>query len=92
VEEITCSLDTCGKELVGVIVTLADDVIPDDTLFQEGFNVYTGQKQGGEQVQFVMLHPVCFVDMFHELIRQQRMTAITTFVGPIGVVREALAM
>lgn len=90
--EMTCSIKECGKEIVGTGVVLKD--FWEAGLFEKPdlFDTYVLMEDEGTFTHTVILHPVCFVDVFHEFMRQEGQTGIVVVVGPIGVIRQELGI
>jgi hypothetical protein len=90
--DMTCSIKHCGKEIVGTTVVLKD--FWEAGLFEkpEQFDSYVLMEDGGTFTHTVILHPTCFVDLFHELMRQEGQTGIVVVVGPVGVIQQELGI
>jgi hypothetical protein len=78
-----CSL--CAKEIVGVGVLIADE---SNEWQDDSISFY--HSEGGELDTFALLHPVCFVDIFHELLRQEKETYFVVAISRTGNLRESL--
>lgn len=87
-----CSIKECGKEIVGVGVLLADEFEAGIKWREGGFLPYTGIKDDGKETEYIIIHPVCFIDLFNEFTRQQSQTALMIMVAHTGDLREALAI
>ncbi len=79
-----CSLQRCRKELVGAIVGIGGE--EDFDWPKVGFDLYKAEGAPGG----VLLHPMCFLDVFQELIRQEGQTYFTIIIAPIGEIRAAM--
>jgi len=82
---MTCSL--CGKEIVGVGVLIADE---NGEWEDDKISFY--HSEGGELDTFALLHPVCFVNIFHELLRQENEAYFIVAISKTGNLREALQL
>lgn len=86
--DLICSVKECSKPIVGVGVLLSDDE-------QKGWEddgsieFYYGD-QDGDRTQYAIVHPTCFVDIFHELLRQESNTTFFIAISKTGDMREAL--
>jgi len=89
---MTCSIRECSKPIVGAAVLLKD--LWEVGMFEkpEQFDSYVLMEEEGTFIHTVILHPTCFVDVFHELMRQEGQTGVTLVVGPAGVIREELGI
>jgi hypothetical protein len=74
---------------VGVGVVLADELSDEPN---PDFLTYHGVMPSGDESDYYVLHPVCFLDIFNELIRQQSEAAMFVGVAVAGNIREALAL
>lgn len=83
---LECS--SCRKEIVGIGVVLADELEGN----HENFVTYHGELPDGEKTSYFLLHPVCFIDIFNEIVRQEKEAAISVYVAVAGNIREALAI
>jgi hypothetical protein len=82
-EDVTCSLGDCGEQVVGIGIILAD--VRGETDWEKG-----GYTTYGDKVKFVILHPMCFLRLFDEIIRQQLSTALNFYVSTSGDIHAIL--
>jgi len=78
----------CRQEIVGVGVVMADELATDE---EKPYLVYQGEREG-EPKEYALLHPVCFLDLFNEIIRQQGEAAMFVAISVAGGIREALSI
>lgn len=84
---LRCS--SCTKEIVGIGAVLSDEAD------EEGFGHDTSQMYRGvladrEERWYHLLHPVCFVNLFEEITRQQREAAMFVAIADVSTIQDAL--
>lgn len=78
----------CNDPIMGVGVVMADELSDEPA---EGFTTYRGTVEGEERLYY-LLHPVCFTQVFEEIIRSQNEAAMFVAVAVAGNIREALVI
>lgn len=63
-----------------------------ETPTPNGLKSYIGETAAGTQTEYHLLHPVCFVDLFNEFVRQQNEATWFVGVAVAGNIKEALAI
>lgn len=78
----------CSSQIIGVGVVMADELRSEPA---EGFITYHGNVEGEDRLYY-LLHPVCFTQVFEEIIRLQTEAAMFVAVAVAGNIREALVI
>lgn len=87
---MTCSLKSCGKDLLGMCVLIKDEYHAG--LSDEQYDSYNTMEEGGQINRLFILHPVCWEQVFDELMAQEQMTAIMVIVGGVADIRAGLSI
>lgn len=90
--DLTCSLAVCGKDILGRGILLKDDY--GAGMFekqQDVFDTYIIQApDDGIQNHIVILHPLCFQNLFDEMMMKEVYTAVTLIIASTEDLREGL--
>lgn len=83
-----CSLGECRRPIIGTGVLLKDDA---DGIDWRAGGFWTYKALLDERIiEWIILHPTCFVDLFHELMRQGQQAMFWVGVGHTANIQEAL--
>ena len=93
-DKLTCSRPDCEHdEIIGVGVMVGEpDPGTPELHWREDFRTYHGDLEDGKVSTFLLLHPTCYVDLFDQITRTEKLIALQIAIAPVGVLKEELGL
>lgn len=89
--KLLCAGPECGKEIIGTAVIVNDPMNAIDWTGLGIENVLYGNDEDGNEVQSLILHQSCYVELMEAIMKGEHMVVLNVAMGPVGEVKAALA-